>query len=85
MTRYWFRPRKYGYGARPTTWEGYLLIAVFVVIVGALSLALTNGGPPSQARILTHFLSVGLLAIVFVWICWKKTDGEWRWRWGGED
>jgi len=33
MSRYWFRPKRYGYGATPVTWEGWALVAGFVVIV----------------------------------------------------
>jgi hypothetical protein len=24
------------------------------------------------------------LTIVFVYICWRKTEGGWHWRWGGD-
>ena len=83
MAQYWFRPRKYGYGAAPSSWEGWVFIAAFVVVIGALTLWLDFGGPPSRNRIVAHLLSVAGLTIAFVWVCWKKTDGEWRWRWGG--
>lgn len=85
MARYWFRPRKYGYGARPSTWQGWALVAAFVAVIGALSLWLKAVGPPSSERILAHLALVGALTIAVVWVSWKKTDGEWRWRWGGED
>jgi hypothetical protein len=28
--------------------------------------------------------ALALLAC-FAVLCWKKTDGGWRWRWGGRD
>jgi len=31
--KYWFKPKRFGYGAEPTTWEGWALIAVFVIFV----------------------------------------------------
>jgi hypothetical protein len=47
MTRYWFRPKRYGYGATPTTWEGWAFTGLIVAIlaVGAL-LPLRNGHGP---------------------------------------
>ena len=40
MPRYWFRQRKFGYGAAPNTWQGWIFmrfscLAVFAVILSA--------------------------------------------------
>jgi hypothetical protein len=31
--RPWFGPKRVGYGLRPQTWQGWLIIALFVVVV----------------------------------------------------
>jgi hypothetical protein len=41
MTRYWFRPKRYGYGATPVTWEGWAL-TVGIVAVVALPIVAMN-------------------------------------------
>ena len=33
MRRYWFRPRTFGIGATPITWEGWVLTLGFVVLL----------------------------------------------------
>jgi hypothetical protein len=33
--RYWFRPKSFGYGATPVTWEVWLLTLGSIVITGA--------------------------------------------------
>jgi hypothetical protein len=33
MNQFWFMPKLKGYGATPTTWEGYTLVAVFASVV----------------------------------------------------
>jgi hypothetical protein len=40
----WFGPKRYGWGLTPTSWQGWLLTAVFVavVIVLAVTLAATQ-------------------------------------------
>ncbi|MAG38661.1 hypothetical protein CMO90_01090 [Candidatus Woesearchaeota archaeon] len=31
--KFWFKQKKYGYGATPITWEGWLVTAGFIVVV----------------------------------------------------
>ncbi len=83
---YWFKPKRYGVGASPANWKGWLITLAFMVPIAAFLTALVS------AR---DHLSVGLFAagvvafvameLLFVWIAWKKTDGDWRWRWGPDD
>jgi hypothetical protein len=75
---YWFRPKHYGYGATPNTWQGWLMTLAFV---GLLAGILEFVGP---ARPLAIAAAV-ILAVLFIWITWKKTDGAWRWRWGSRE
>ncbi len=87
MPRYWFKPHRYGYGATPTTWQGWAFTLFFVVVAASGTLALASwlktspwrawGGP-------ALLLFALLLAAPFLWFCRRKTDGAWRWRSGGE-
>jgi hypothetical protein len=82
MTRFWFKPKRYGYGARPVTWEGWLLALspAAVALLGSWWLAAHGGGEGVPF--------VGLLVLVLLMaagaalISKHKTDGPWRWRWG---
>ncbi len=70
---YWFKPKAFGYGATPATWQGWLLVAAFVLLVGVVArLAL-----PEHPQFLALLAPV---VIALVWLSWVKTDGEWRWR-----
>ena len=78
MTTYWFKPKRYGYGATPTTWQGWAMTlgTVFVMVAVSLYLRLTEQN-------LWALLAFDVLALVtLAVICRNKTDGEWRWRWG---
>ncbi len=70
---FWFKPRAFGYGATPVTWQGWLVVTLFVLLTGLiLRLAMPR-----------HPLFLALLApltLALIWISWAKTDGEWRWR-----
>ena len=48
--RYWFRPKRYGYGATPVTWEGWLVVAVSVALIMAAGYFLVGAGPQSFSR-----------------------------------
>ena len=46
MSRYWFKPKRYGYGATPITWEGWVFtLAIMLVILGSGWLLLGTGAP----------------------------------------
>jgi hypothetical protein len=79
--QYWFRPRKYGYGATPVTWEGWALVFAFVVVVAALVPLVLHGG--SIATRLLSATLIGAAIVVLTAVSMKKTDGAWHWSWGG--
>ena len=80
MNKYWFKPRRYGIGAYPTTWEGLVCIVAFVGVEVLISLTFSPA-----ARPLAFFGAMACAALMFIWLVWIKTDGEWRWRWGDDD
>jgi hypothetical protein len=84
MTRYWFKPKRYGYGATPVTWQGWCAIAVFVLVMIVFNGALRLTEKHYWAlAVLFTFDAIAVAA--FVVICKRRTKGEWRWRWGDND
>jgi hypothetical protein len=84
VTQYWFKPKRYGYGATPVTWQGWLATIVASLAIAAInvSLVLTT----RHYWTLAALLGLDVLAIVFlVIVTRRKTEGEWRWRWGDAD
>jgi len=83
MAKYWFRQRKFGYGAAPNTWQGWTLtiasaVAVFAVILLAPAIR------DNLLRAVWVGLGLAVTVIVTVAITYRKTEGGWRWR-NGED
>jgi len=72
---YWFRPKRFGFGAVPVTWQGWAAVFAF----GALAGLLVNFA--SHRDRMWFVLLVPLIA-AFVWLLAIKTDGDWRFRWG---
>jgi uncharacterized membrane protein len=90
MSDYWFKPKRYGYGATPINWKGWVAVIVFVLLVVCITLAEIilppmYGQQPSLMQVAQWaFVVVGLI-IGIVNIGRAKTDGEWKWRWGDKD
>ena len=82
MNEYWFKPKRYGFGARPSTWEGWALTLGYVLallFIGGV-FGVDNGRHPFA------FFAIGAaLTIIFVALAWLKTEGGWHWRWGDEE
>lgn len=82
---HWFKQKRYGYGAVPSTWQGWALVAVYVAVITGLSLWLTQGAIQAETRTLPFFALVAVVTLIFVTIVFRTTEGGWRWRWGDDD
>ena len=83
MPRYWFRQKKFGYGATPNTWQGWALTIASALAVFGVILA----GPMIQDNVLrAAWIGLGLTVTVVptVAITYIKTEGGWRWRNGND-
>jgi hypothetical protein len=83
MTRYWFRPKRYGYGATPVTWEGWAFTGLVVAIVlGAGWLLLGTARTPDWTMLLVWWAIVAVVLAASVVVSKSRTEGSWHWRWG---
>ena len=83
--RYWFKPKQYGYGAVPVTWEGWALTLLVAALVAAPSAYLFGGGSPSAMAIVIWAVVVAAIVAGSVLVVRSKTEGSWRWRWGDHE
>jgi hypothetical protein len=76
INKYWFKPKKYGYGAYPVTLEGYL---VTLALMGVFALSIHY-----YILLKTHiFLFFGIFSLILlIYISKKKTKEKWKWRFG---
>ena len=83
MAKYWFRQKRFGYGATPNTWQGWML----TIVAGALVFGVILTGPVIRDNLLRSAWILSGLVVVLVpaiLISHAKTEGGWRWR-GGND
>jgi hypothetical protein len=73
--KFWFPAKKYGYGwGPPKSWQGWVVIAMFFVLVGAGALVLLPG-----EHTLNFLFYVITLCVVLSFVCWLKGEKP-RWR-----
>lgn len=76
MSDHWFKPKIYGFGAVPVTWQGWALVIAYIIALITVTEALGDTRPFATAIIAT------LITVALVLISWMKTEGGMRWRWG---
>jgi hypothetical protein len=81
MTAYWFKQKQFGYGATPVTWQGLVLMLVYLAMVlGCVAIVGASQVSP-WGLALAAIVLVAATAVFMRW-SWLKTEGGWRWRWG---
>jgi len=79
MPRYWFKQKRFGYGATPSTWEGWALTVLTMLLCAGIVLV----GPGIRDNLLRPLfvvLGLGLVIGAASFLAWHKTEGGWRWR-----
>ena len=72
----WFAKRRYGYGSGlPVRWQGWAVLALYTLV---LLIAIKFLAELSQLAVIV------LATVALGWVCRDRTDGGWRWRWGGK-
>ncbi len=80
--KYWFVAKTYGWGWTPAIWQGWAVLAVYIVLVTLFSLTI-NDYSPLREVVFTFLLPIFLLTITLIRICYAKGEKP-SWRWGGK-
>jgi len=85
MPKYWFKPKRYGYGFYPITWQGWFSLIVFIGLI--FLFAKFNdffNNQVSWKQGLCFILGVIILSLIFTLIFKDRVEGKLQWRWGKE-
>ena len=71
MSKLWFKNKTYGYGWVPASWEGWVILIIYIVLLTGFIINFdSNGVVPAV-----------ILTIILLLICYKKGETlEWRWK-----
>lgn len=76
--KYWFKAKTYGYGWYPATWQGWLIILVYLIIFGVLIYIFETN---IEKYSVFYFIAVFVLTGLLIFISYKKGEPA-KWRWG---
>lgn len=81
MGKLWFKRKRYGWGWYPSTWEGWLLLAIYLVLtIGSVYIVEWMNLSEIQSAY-TVMITVTILTIILLIICYKKGESP-KWQWG---
>ncbi|MDB5254171.1 MAG: hypothetical protein JWL80_237 [Parcubacteria group bacterium] len=78
----WFKRKTYGWGWTPVTWQGWLAIFVYIILVVISALTLDDQSPTREVMF-NFALPVALLTFALIWLAYKKGERP-RWQWGNK-
>lgn len=77
----WFKAKRYGYGWYPCTWQGWLMIALYFIVVFG-NFFLIDKYAESAKDVLSIFLPITVVStIILVILAYLKGEKA-KWRWG---
>lgn len=80
MSKAWFRPKQYGYGFTPSSWEGVLAMIVYVVAVISICTLLPRQFSDHLMSMIITAVAVLLVTGAFLLVCTRTFEGDLRWR-----
>jgi peptidoglycan/LPS O-acetylase OafA/YrhL len=78
MKKIWFKAKRYGWGWYPATWQGWTVIAIYLVIFFILATIFETN---IEKFWLPYLISVCILTSLLVYISYKTGEKP-GWRWG---
>jgi len=75
MNKIWFRRKLYGWGWTPSTWEGWVVILVWGILIVLLA------SNVNYFNIISYLLILVLMSGLLIFVCYKKGEKP-RWQWG---
>lgn len=77
----WFRRKSYGWGWTPCSWQGWVVLAAYLLVIMLFSYY-TSGDMYPDGNLLVRFIfPFGVLTAILIFICYKKGEKP-AWQWG---
>lgn len=72
----WFKRKLYGWGWYPSTWQGWSIILLFIVLLVYIAVEFLV-----EMKFVQYFSLLTIIIVLMIYICYKKGEKP-RWSWG---
>ncbi len=77
----WFKTKTYGWGWTPATWQGWAVVALYIIAVFLSSQRILRGEEAGIIGVKRFLFTIGILTLLLLYTCY--THGEKPgWHWG---
>ncbi len=77
----WFKAKKYGWGWTPTTWQGWVVIAVYLVFLVEMFRSIDMQSHSGSDTLITFAPRFLIVTFFLYLVCYLKGEKP-RWSWG---
>lgn len=81
--KYWFRAKHYGWGWYPSSWQGWLILGIFMSYLIARSIEMKNTSEPLTPTLHSYIIEIVIPVILLIIICYLTGEKP-GWRWGNK-
>lgn len=81
MENFWFKAKNYGWGWQPNSWQGWLIILIYIVFITYTLLNL-NTNTDFERSIIINFVPKFIISTILLLVICYKTGEKPYWRWG---
>lgn len=79
--KHWFRAKTYGYGWTPATWQGWLVLALYLALIFATFFVIDSYSLSEKESVIVFLPLMLVYTFALIFIC-VRTGEKARWRWG---
>lgn len=79
--KYWFKRKIFGWGWTPATWQGWLILVLFIVLIVGNAYRIDTQSLSNNDVPVTFLVQTFILVIILIAICYATGEKP-RWQWG---
>ncbi len=83
MKKLWFKAKNYGWGWRPVTWQGWVIVGVYSFIIAFIFARTAKDSYFASDIIFGVSLPFIIITSLLFYICYKTGEKP-SWRWGNK-
>lgn len=81
MKKFWFKAKTYGYGWYPATWQAWVIMATYILLIGKFFQIIDKYSHSVSDTLIGMVIPFLLLTILLLFIAYG-TGEKLGWRWG---